>query len=640
MKKGSERPQPPTGAKLWSLRAFGILFAFFLLGIVEVSLRVLGVAAPEPLVLRKQQGAFDAYQLNPRVGLNYFPSEMERIMPQPGFQLFRAEKPAGTLRIFVLGGSTTAGFPYTAQGAFANFLRIRLEEQMPGTKLEVVNCGITALNSYAVLDFVKELRHHSPDLFLVYAGHNEFYGALGPASRVAFGKSRFWVDTIRSIMDLRISRLLSQAVQKAKGEQGAVEGQTLMGAMVGKTGIRESDPIFTATLEGYESNLRGIADAAGDTPVLFCEVVSNLRDQYPFQSLCGTDRSDAECEQFGESAEMLDRELRAAFSQRERASVEETDQGEEDVSPLLERAESLVREQPDHAGAVYTHAEAALLMWLGQPSPTGLGDASEPSAAKAAPAAILEQFTRARDLDAIRFRAPSQINQAIRSVVEGERASSGGAAPIGLVPTESWIDARSSFGIPGNDVFVEHLHLNLFGADEVARAIVHTLRESGWFTRQFDEAGGELPDPTFEFVMEKAGLTPLDHEIADRRAFHLVHRWPYPEDRSATFRSARPRIVQQLAQSFIDHEVDLAEAHFRLGEAWFREGRREDALRELVVACEVFPVVPQRFLLAGRLALESGQTDLARSLFERGAALDPSDADLANWLERSRQSGG
>ena len=108
MKKGSERPQPPTGAKLWALRAFGILFAFFLLGIVEVSLRVLGVAAPEPLVLRKQQGAFDAYQLNPRVGLNYFPSEMERIMPQPGFQLFRAEKPAGTLRVFVLGAGDDA----------------------------------------------------------------------------------------------------------------------------------------------------------------------------------------------------------------------------------------------------------------------------------------------------------------------------------------------------------------------------------------------------------------------------------------------------------------------------------------------------------------------------------------------------
>ncbi|MEZ4651768.1 MAG: hypothetical protein R3E97_23825 [Candidatus Eisenbacteria bacterium] len=621
-------------------------------------------------------------------------------MPQPGFQLFRAEKPEGTVRIFVLGGSTTAGFPYTSQGAFANFLRIRLEQRLPGVEFEVVNCGITALNSYAVLDFVKELRQHSPDLFLVYAGHNEFYGALGPASRVAFGKSQPWVRTLRWVMDLRISRLLSQTASKVGGEKETTTGQTLMGAMVGQTGIREGDPIWTATLEGYESNLKGIVDAAGDTPVLFCEVVSNLRDQYPFESLCAEGTPDTDRERFGASAEALARELGTALLRDEVVPSEDGVSDGDDLSPgeaadstgadarvggansagpragsatartasLVERANTLVSQQPDHAGAVYAHAQASLLGWL-----IASGDPESPDEPTIAPQTIRAEFARARDLDAIRFRAPSQINETIRAVVRSSGGAVGGSkggpgagsigstAHVGLVPVADWIDSRSAYGIPGHDMFVEHLHLNLRGADEVARAIVNTLDDSDWLHGRIgtpgptsrapgdrapaagggvSEVGTERPeDPSFEFVVQKAGLTSLDHEIAERRAFHLTHRWPYPEDRTATFHSTRPRIVQQTAEAFIDHEIDLAEAHFRLGEAWFKEGRREDALAELVAACEVFPVVPQRFLLAGRLALEDGRQELARSLLERGAALDPSNADLAKWVERSRQAG-
>jgi len=46
----------------------------------------------------------------------------------------------------------------------------------------VVNVGISAISSYMVLNFVNELVQYQPDLFVLYMGHNEFYGAFGIGS--------------------------------------------------------------------------------------------------------------------------------------------------------------------------------------------------------------------------------------------------------------------------------------------------------------------------------------------------------------------------------------------------------------------------------------------------------------------------
>lgn len=561
-------------------------------------------------------------------------------MPQPGFQFFAAEKPANGVRIFVLGESTTAGFPYSAQGSFANLLRLRLEPHLAGRPLEVVNCGITALNSYAVAEFVEELAPHEPDLYVVYLGHNEFYGALGPASRVAFGRSRELVQGLRWVLDLRLSRTLARGLEGLRGSEERVQGQTLMGAMVGQTGIRRTDPIFGATLAGYESNLRRIVSNARGVPVVFCEVVSNLRDQPPFESLHAPDFPAGEVEGFAQSLQRVGVEVVAALAADPPATVAA------DVATEVER---LVAADPGHAAAVYTAARLALLRWCNEVAqlrtplagavPPSLPDSSTArpdrpaaggiAARGPAPEAIRDLFVLARDLDAIRFRAPSEINATLRKVT-AENQSRG----VGLVPLEEWFVEAAAYGIPGFGHFVEHLHFNLEGADLAARAIVARLGDGGYLGQAWRPA----PDVSGAEVRVRLGLTGLDHEVAERRVFHLTHRWPYPEDRSARFRSSRPPLVQELAQAVIDREIDLAEAHFRLGETWFAEGRRDQALEELMASCAAFPVIPRRFLLAGRLALEEGKADLAVELLTKGAALDPTDAEISRWRDRATQA--
>jgi len=73
---------------------------------------------------------------------------------------------------------------------FSRILNQRLSDAFPEKQIEIVNTATAAINSYALLDFMDEILEKQPDAILIYAGHNEFYGALGVASTETLGKFR------------------------------------------------------------------------------------------------------------------------------------------------------------------------------------------------------------------------------------------------------------------------------------------------------------------------------------------------------------------------------------------------------------------------------------------------------------------
>ena len=87
---------------------------------------------------------------------------------------FAAVKPAQTRRIFVLGGSTVQGRPFSTETAFSTWLRLRLQAANPQLSFEVVNCGGVSYASYRVSKILDELLQHQPDAIVLYTGHNEF----------------------------------------------------------------------------------------------------------------------------------------------------------------------------------------------------------------------------------------------------------------------------------------------------------------------------------------------------------------------------------------------------------------------------------------------------------------------------------
>jgi len=79
---------------------------------------------------------------NPKFGWRFFPPEVARAS-QPLF--LAAQKPPGTVRIFVFGESAAMGDPEPAYG-FARQLGRILQARHPDQTIEIVNAAMTAIN--------------------------------------------------------------------------------------------------------------------------------------------------------------------------------------------------------------------------------------------------------------------------------------------------------------------------------------------------------------------------------------------------------------------------------------------------------------------------------------------------------------
>ncbi len=96
-----------------------------------------------------------------------------------------AEKPAGTLRVLCLGGSSTYGFSVSSDAAtWPARLQARLQDSHPYRRIEVINAGVPGYTSFENLASFEfrglDLR---PDIVVSYAGYNDLRAATWPSPR-------------------------------------------------------------------------------------------------------------------------------------------------------------------------------------------------------------------------------------------------------------------------------------------------------------------------------------------------------------------------------------------------------------------------------------------------------------------------
>jgi tetratricopeptide (TPR) repeat protein len=157
-----------------------------------------------------------------------------------------------------------------------------------------MNTAMSAINSYALLDYMDEILAHEPDAILIYAGHNEFYGAMGVASMESVGKYRWMVNTFLKLTRFRTFLLVREFVGQirrwienmANKGTATVHTETLMERIVADQRISYGSRMYELGKHQFEENLRAIYEKAEDrgVPVLVSELVSNVRDQAPFVS--------------------------------------------------------------------------------------------------------------------------------------------------------------------------------------------------------------------------------------------------------------------------------------------------------------------------------------------------------------------
>jgi lysophospholipase L1-like esterase len=281
----------PNKKRLFLFYALALALPLLFFVALEMGLRYFDYGHPHELFVEASDRYGDEpYRVaNEEVARRYF--GRSGYAPSPRAELFRLHKPKNGYRIFVLGESTTAGWPYPTNAMFSRILEQRLSDVFPDRYIEVVNIGIAALNSFALTDFVDEVLAQQPDAILIYVGHNEFYGALGAASSVSVGRTRVLVKLYMTLSQYKTVALLRDAIDFGKGLLTASNPDsrdtTLMERLIGDRHVEYGGEIFQAAKDNYAANLREIfaKSKAANVPIMISEVVSNVRDQPPFASV-------------------------------------------------------------------------------------------------------------------------------------------------------------------------------------------------------------------------------------------------------------------------------------------------------------------------------------------------------------------
>ncbi len=262
---------------------FLILIPLLFIVLLEVSLNLFNYGYNTQTWMEVSPGRLG---LNPDFARRYFYNTKN--VPESLQDTFLKVKPNNSFRVFVLGGSSAEGYPFMPLGSFSRYIRKRLEIMYPDSKIEVVNVALTAVNTYTIRDIVPDVLAQKPDLILMYAGHNEYYGALGVGSLESLGRSRDVVNLILGLNNFKIVQLLRNTIQsitKIFSSSKPITG-TLMARMAKKKAIPFKSDIYNAGLQQFEGNMQDIIEMikVQNVPLIISTLSSNLKGIAPFIS--------------------------------------------------------------------------------------------------------------------------------------------------------------------------------------------------------------------------------------------------------------------------------------------------------------------------------------------------------------------
>ena len=372
------------------------LIPFLCIAAVEISLRISGYEKEKQSLFVEAPNSPDYLLANAKFIERYFPSFVPEIAPNA----FLKEKKPNTFRVFVFGGSSAEGFPYNFYNSFSDQLEQQLLLNTQGLNIEIINLGMTAVNSFVIRDLSPRILAYEPDAVIIYAGHNEYYGSFGAATtQFGFTDSIRLKHTILWLKNLRVYQVLEQLLSwesETNGmtgvpnqDDGIGEQRTMMAKVIQDSNIPVGGDVYNLGIRQFEVNINDALTTfkKQEIPIYLGTIASNLKDQKPL-----TDDS-------------------LAMS-------------------VFEEAQMLYK------SGDFTRA--------------------------------FQEFERAKELDGIRFRAPSKINELLRTFSKSEG--------IELVETQEVLRQASNSGLEDSTLFIDHLHPNDRGHKLMAALFFDALR--------------------------------------------------------------------------------------------------------------------------------------------------------------------
>ena len=467
---------PQSRWRFWIPRlATAVVVPLLLLVLLELALRLFGVGNSVAVTIPCTDRGHAAYCNNLFYTTIFFPPRMVRT-PRP-FAI-PTDKPRNTFRIVVLGESAAYGDPDPAYG-FSRYLEVMLRNRFPGENFEVINAGITAVNSHVVLPIAEDLTRRQPDLFIIYTGNNEVVGPYGPGT--VFTSSAMNIHAIRASIFLRSTRLGQVVTNSFRSKQEKKQEWAGMELFMDQQ-IRADSPQMTHVYSNFGANLAEMVKSArrAGVPVIVSTVAVNLKNCAPFGSLHRPGLSKDDLAKW------------SAFASR---GVDLENAGQHAAAlPFYREAEKI---DPDYAELQFRIARC---LWI-----TGYySDAAE-------------RFALARDLDTLRFRTDSKENDVIRSVAAAQDAQ--------LLDATKLFSEASPNGTPGSELFYDHVHMSPSGNYLLARALFE--RASRMLPKDVLNSAINADPPTQEECDQWLAFTPYDKARVAEDMFYRLQKPPF-----------------------------------------------------------------------------------------------------------------
>jgi tetratricopeptide (TPR) repeat protein len=258
-----------------------------------------------------------------------------------------------------------------------------------------------------------------------------------------------------------------------------------------------------------------------------------------------------------------------------------------------------------------------------------------------------QYYAKARDWDALQFRADDRLNSVIRDVARSYESTG-----ISLLDIDEFVRQNdvAEEGIPGNRLFHEHVHPTFTGNCLIARACFDklvrqlALPESGLKPEDFpneEQCAAAVAYTEFDNLEVQAAflrltasppfLDQLEHE---QRQAAAKSRY---EQRRAEFTPATTDRCLATYKNAIHQEPDFWPLRFNLGNLYQQLSQPNLAVEQFRSIVQQFPHTKRFHHVLANALLATGDKPAAIGEFEQALLLDPHDLDLKQTIQRLRQ---
>lgn len=579
--------------------AAATLVPLVILGALEAGLRLAGYGHSTRLFLPRTIDGGEFLVPNEKFTHRFFPPGLARV-PLSG--RIPAGKPEGTYRIFLLGESAAYGDPDPSFGV-GRYLEALLETRYPSTNFEVVCVAITAINSHVLLPIARECAKHEGDLWIVYMGNNEMIGPYGAGT--VFGEKAPGLGFVRTVLALkstRVGQLMDQLIAGLRG--GSPAPQSWDGInMFSRNQLPHDDPKRLRTYQNFEGNLYDILDVGkkAGVPVVLSTVAVNLRDCSPFASL---------------HAAGLDP---AQLAEWERLYGE---------GVALEAGGSFQAALDAYNQAAAIDADFAELHFRLGTCQLALDDRG----------AARKSFERARDYDALPVRADTRINQIIAEAMASVNGVDAGQELSRVTPD----------GIPGQELFYEHVHLTMAGNELLARILAEKVEGQlpAAITAQRVDQPAEVESEAcqrrlaatlwdekriWDVALGRISTAPFTAQSSHpRNRQYITDRKKEVDSRTTPLSSA---LDEQMYEAALAADPDDTLLRWNYAQFLERNGRLTEAANQGLVVCQLLPHASWPHYFVGSVMARLGRWPEAADYLQRALRITPDLAVARRELE-------